>query len=251
MRNFEEPNAQKNGFKHIQQARNLALNPIMWLGRPQYEQARDDDEAQVDLGAPLNPEDNPEGDEDEPEDNNIPGPEDQDEATGLAGDPDVHENFEGGRSSATFTKMWKAKLRAATTASILSPRVNALIDVMIDIREKYPTQKIMVVSDSLMFLDVIEEAVGRVQKEENKLHLDTARFDGSLDDEVRAEHLRDLNMPLREPRVLLVSARSGGTGLNITGASHLILTEPFWNPGLEEQVIGRLHRMGQRFVVHV
>lgn len=36
-----------------------------------------------------------------------------------------------------------------------------------------------------------------------------------------------------------------GDGINLTAANHVLLMEPAFNPGLEDQAIGRAHRMGQ------
>lgn len=45
--------------------------------------------------------------------------------------------------------------------------------------------------------------------------------------------------------VLLVSLMAGNVGLNLTAASHVIIVDPWWNPFVEEQAIGRVHRIGQ------
>jgi SNF2 family DNA or RNA helicase len=45
--------------------------------------------------------------------------------------------------------------------------------------------------------------------------------------------------------IFLLSLRAGAVGLNLTAASHVILLEPCLNPALEEQAIGRVHRLGQ------
>jgi SNF2 family DNA or RNA helicase len=39
--------------------------------------------------------------------------------------------------------------------------------------------------------------------------------------------------------------KSGGVGLNMTGANHLIILDKEWNPGKEDQAIGRIDRLGQ------
>ena len=38
---------------------------------------------------------------------------------------------------------------------------------------------------------------------------------------------------------------AGGVGLNMQGASVVVLAEPQWKPTTEEQAIARCHRMGQ------
>ena len=48
-----------------------------------------------------------------------------------------------------------------------------------------------------------------------------------------------------EPCVFLISLRAGGTGLNLTGASYVVLFDPWWNPAVEAQAIDRAHRIGQ------
>ena len=47
------------------------------------------------------------------------------------------------------------------------------------------------------------------------------------------------------PSVLIAQINAGGVGLNIQAASVVIICEPQWNPAIEEQAIGRAHRMGQ------
>ena len=48
-----------------------------------------------------------------------------------------------------------------------------------------------------------------------------------------------------EPCVFLVSLKAGGTGLNLTAASYVVLFDPWWNPAVEAQAIDRTHRIGQ------
>ena len=44
----------------------------------------------------------------------------------------------------------------------------------------------------------------------------------------------------------LISLKAGGTGLNLTAASYVILTDPWWNPAVEQQAADRVHRIGQQ-----
>lgn len=45
--------------------------------------------------------------------------------------------------------------------------------------------------------------------------------------------------------VFILSMRSGAVGINLTAANHVFLMEPAFNPALEDQAVGRAHRMGQ------
>lgn len=47
------------------------------------------------------------------------------------------------------------------------------------------------------------------------------------------------------PCIFLVSLKAGGTGLNLTAASYVVLFDPWWNPAVEAQAIDRTHRIGQ------
>ncbi len=48
------------------------------------------------------------------------------------------------------------------------------------------------------------------------------------------------------PDVLVVSLRTGGYGLNLTRANHVIHYDRWWNPGVENQATDRAFRIGQR-----
>ncbi len=46
-------------------------------------------------------------------------------------------------------------------------------------------------------------------------------------------------------KVLLVSLKAGGVGLNLIGADTVIHLDPWWNPQVENQASDRVHRLGQ------
>lgn len=46
--------------------------------------------------------------------------------------------------------------------------------------------------------------------------------------------------------VFLISLKAGGVGLNLTAADRVILLDDWWNPAVEEQAMGRSHRIGQK-----
>jgi SNF2-related domain/SNF2 Helicase protein/Helicase conserved C-terminal domain len=53
------------------------------------------------------------------------------------------------------------------------------------------------------------------------------------------------------PAVFLLSLKAGGTGLNLTAASHVIHVDRWWNPAVEDQATDRAFRIGQRKDVQV
>ncbi|RKI46271.1 DEAD/DEAH box helicase [Corallococcus sp. AB004] len=48
-----------------------------------------------------------------------------------------------------------------------------------------------------------------------------------------------------EGALFLISLKAGGTGLNLTGADHVLHLDPWWNPAVEDQASDRAHRIGQ------
>jgi SNF2 family DNA or RNA helicase len=53
------------------------------------------------------------------------------------------------------------------------------------------------------------------------------------------------------PRVFLLSLKAGGTGLNLTRASHVFHFDRWWNPAVENQATDRAFRIGQTKNVQV
>uniref|UniRef100_A0AC35UC86 SNF2 family domain-containing protein n=1 Tax=Rhabditophanes sp. KR3021 TaxID=114890 RepID=A0AC35UC86_9BILA len=52
-------------------------------------------------------------------------------------------------------------------------------------------------------------------------------------------------------RVLLLALNAGGTGLNLATASHMFMIDSSWNPQIEAQARGRIHRFGQERSVRI
>jgi non-specific serine/threonine protein kinase len=54
------------------------------------------------------------------------------------------------------------------------------------------------------------------------------------------------------PPFMVISVKAGGTGLNLTAASHVIHFDRWWNPAVENQATDRAFRIGQQknVIVH-
>ena len=96
--------------------------------------------------------------------------------------------------------------------------------------------KVVIFSQWTSMLDLIEKAL--IGKHVFK------RLDGSMSQEKRAESIHAFHFD-RSVRVLLISLRAGGVGLNLTCASIIIMTDPWWNYAVEDQAMDRVHRLGQ------
>jgi len=49
----------------------------------------------------------------------------------------------------------------------------------------------------------------------------------------------------------VLSLKAGGTGLNLTGANHVVHFDLWWNPAVEAQATDRAYRIGQQRNVQV
>jgi SNF2 family DNA or RNA helicase len=54
-----------------------------------------------------------------------------------------------------------------------------------------------------------------------------------------------------DPRIFLLTVKAGGTGLNLTAATHVFHFDRWWNPAVENQATDRAYRIGQKQSVQV
>ncbi|XP_054286277.1 DNA repair and recombination protein RAD54B-like [Macrosteles quadrilineatus] len=77
------------------------------------------------------------------------------------------------------------------------------------------------------------------------------RLDGNTPSSRRVDIVNNFNSKHSQNRVFLLSAKAGGVGLNLVGASRLVLFDPDWNPASDLQAMARVWRDGQRSTVHI
>ena len=76
------------------------------------------------------------------------------------------------------------------------------------------------------------------------------RLDGSMSVGERRSVVEWLSEG-EESKILLVSLRAGGVGLNMVAANRVYFMDLWWNPAVEAQAEQRCHRIGQKKDVHV
>jgi hypothetical protein len=74
---------------------------------------------------------------------------------------------------------------------------------------------------------------------------------GGTPRKARDEMVRQFQEDAQGPRIFVLSVKAGGTGLNLTAATHVFHFDRWWNPAVEDQATDRAYRIGQKRVVQV
>jgi len=114
-----------------------------------------------------------------------------------------------------------------------SAKLSALFYLLDQLREE--GHKVLVFSQFVSMLEIIQE---RLEDEERPYQILT----GKTQDRQRV--IEEFQTS-EDPNVFLLSLKAGGSGLNLTAASYVVLYDPWWNPAAEAQAIDRTHRIGQ------
>lgn len=97
------------------------------------------------------------------------------------------------------------------------------------------------------FTTVLENVLKKFKKEKIRCFY----ICGSVPAEDRVRMAEEFNKSSSEVKVMLVSLKAGGTGLNLNGADTVIHLDPWWNYAAEEQATDRAYRIGQKRPVTV
>ncbi|MFP4259673.1 MAG: DEAD/DEAH box helicase [Opitutales bacterium] len=123
----------------------------------------------------------------------------------------------------------------------IAPKIQHLLDQIEELKEE--GESVLVFSQFVKALDLLE-------KELRRAGFDPLRLDGKTPAKARGEAV-DTFQQSETPRVFLISLKAGGTGLNLTRASHVFHLDPWWNPATENQASDRAHRIGQQHTVFI
>ncbi|GLH12045.1 DNA repair and recombination protein RAD54-like [Gryllus bimaculatus] len=105
-------------------------------------------------------------------------------------------------------------------------------------------EKVVVVSYYTQTLDMLASVFSQEQ-------FKYCRLDGSVPSGQRQKIVEQFNSNYIDYFIFLLSARAGGVGLNLTGASRLVLYDCDWNPATDLQAMSRIWRDGQKRAVHI
>lgn len=120
-----------------------------------------------------------------------------------------------------------------------STKIRAL-DQLLNILRTTTDEKVVLVSNYTSTLDLLATLL-------TSLSLPYLRLDGSTSSSKRQDLVDDFNRSSASVNfAFLLSAKAGGTGLNLIGASRLVLFDVDWNPATDLQAMARIHRDGQK-----
>ena len=148
------------------------------------------------------------------------------------------------QDSSTAASPLTAALLASVPPRLLrtnagSTKLRVLDQLMHNLRTT-TLEKVVLVSNYTATLDLLQSLLA-------SLSYPYLRLDGSTPSTKRQEIVDTFNRtPASEVFAFLLSAKSGGFGLNLIGASRLVLFDVDWNPATDLQAMARIHRDGQK-----
>ena len=115
-----------------------------------------------------------------------------------------------------------------------------VLDQLLHYLRTMTSEKVVLVSNYTATLDLLQALLA-------SLAYPYLRLDGSTPSAKRQELVDSFNRsPASSCFAFLLSAKSGGVGLNLIGASRLVLFDVDWNPATDLQAMARIHRDGQK-----
>lgn len=162
----------------------------------------------------------------------------------VCNSPSLLINKASSASSAHSLSPITASLLASVPAHLLrnnaaSTKIRAL-DQLLHNLHTTTSEKIVLVSNYTSTLDLLAALL-------TSLSYPFLRLDGSTPSSKRQDLVDSFNhSPADICFAFLLSAKSGGVGLNLIGASRLVLFDADWNPATDLQAMARIHRDGQK-----
>ncbi|XP_066034754.1 DNA repair and recombination protein RAD54B isoform X2 [Chamaea fasciata] len=125
-----------------------------------------------------------------------------------------------------------------------SGKLQVLVKLLAAIHELNSSERVVLVSNYTQTLNVLQD----VCKHSGYSY---TRLDGHTPVSQRQHIVDTFNSKFSPVFIFLLSSKAGGVGLNLVGASHLILYDIDWNPATDIQAMARVWRDGQKHTVHI
>nr|XP_061792923.1 transcriptional regulator ATRX [Nerophis lumbriciformis] len=180
-------------------------------------------------------------------------------------EPEEEQAQPSGSAPGSPTADWHKEFVSETDAEVLehSGKITILFEILRMAEEV--EDKVLVFSQSLISLDLIEDFLQLSCRaaEEDKIspykgegkwfrNIDYYRLDGSTNATTRKKWAEEFNDPNNtRGRLFLISTRAGSLGINLVASNRVIIFDASWNPSFDIQSIFRVYRFGQLKTVFV
>ncbi|NWX84026.1 RA54B protein, partial [Nothoprocta pentlandii] len=131
-----------------------------------------------------------------------------------------------------------------TFSETYSGKLQVLVKLLAAIQELGSSERqvVVLVSNYTQTLNILQEIC-------KHYGYSYTRLDGNTPVSQRQQIVDSFNSKFSPAFVFLLSSKAGGVGLNLVGASHLILYDIDWNPATDIQAMARVWRDGQKHTV--
>lgn len=114
-------------------------------------------------------------------------------------------------------------------------KMNTMMHLLSELKAQ--KHKVLIFTQMSKMLDLFEFSL-------NVFHMTYVRLDGATRPDLRQKLVERFN---NDPKIFcfISSTRSGGIGINLTGADCVVFYDTDWNPAMDKQAQDRCHRIGQ------
>ncbi|XP_009901265.2 DNA repair and recombination protein RAD54B [Dryobates pubescens] len=156
----------------------------------------------------------------------------------VSGEQDESSLYEG------VIDVFPQDYTAETFSESDSGKLQVLLRLLAAIQELSPSERVVLVSNYTQTLNILQETCRRYG-------YSYTRLDGHTPVSQRQQIVDAFNSKFSPAFIFLLSSKAGGVGLNLVGASHLVLYDIDWNPATDIQAMARVWRDGQKHTVHI
>uniref|UniRef100_A0A7M4FS07 DNA repair and recombination protein RAD54B n=1 Tax=Crocodylus porosus TaxID=8502 RepID=A0A7M4FS07_CROPO len=160
------------------------------------------------------------------------------ECSGTFDEHDESNLYEG------LVNVFPQDYASTTFAEADSGKLQVLAKLLTAIRELSPAERVVLVSNYTQTLNILQEMC-------KHYGYSYTRLDGQTPVSQRQQIVDSFNNKFSPAFIFLLSSKAGGVGLNLVGASHLILYDIDWNPATDIQAMARVWRDGQKHTVRI
>ncbi|KAF8647982.1 hypothetical protein AX16_006412, partial [Volvariella volvacea WC 439] len=124
-----------------------------------------------------------------------------------------------------------------------STKMKYMMEQLLKMANERPNEKVIIVSQWTGCLALVSDYL-------TEASIPHVKYQGDMNRRKRDQAVR-VFMSNNQARVMLMSLKCGGVGLNLTRANNVICLDLGWSQAVESQAFDRVHRLGQLHPVHV